>query len=119
MIADISACSFCVDDGECETTAVSEYTQFAQPVETQEVQPKFADFLAGTDLSVPKSFVRLVALPLLAVMCAVAFAATAEPVNSRATRSAVVCRHGRPPEALFVNDMGSIVVSHFFDSVDF
>ncbi|KAK3264777.1 hypothetical protein CYMTET_26502 [Cymbomonas tetramitiformis] len=35
LISDISACSFCVDDDAYETTAGSEYTQYAQPVEAQ------------------------------------------------------------------------------------
>ncbi|KAK3259526.1 hypothetical protein CYMTET_31475 [Cymbomonas tetramitiformis] len=35
MISDFSACSFCVDDGECMTTAIFEYTQYVQAHEAQ------------------------------------------------------------------------------------
>ncbi|KAK3248471.1 hypothetical protein CYMTET_42069 [Cymbomonas tetramitiformis] len=161
MIFDISDCSFCMDDGECVTTARRNRVH-------QEVQPTIADFLAcrydplgkpqhrartapsslhavymqdasadtgqcgrrqrhvrghiPDDDSVqksvvhgcramppkgPPSFVRHVALPLLAVMCASAFAATAEPV----TGDTVGGVPSWPPEASFVSDVGRITIS--------
>ncbi|KAK3249425.1 hypothetical protein CYMTET_41145 [Cymbomonas tetramitiformis] len=52
-------------------------------------------------------FVRHVALPLLAVMFAFAFAATAEPTTGDTVGGVPTW----PPEKSFVNDMGSIATS--------